>query len=124
MPQQDPSTLSPAAPPSAPTAPHAKPDLPGIISWADLRRVFEKDPGQFYFIAVRWLDATRSENVEEARPMEAVTTGILKDINRSMVSLSQEVFENLGRRDTTSIPRRNVRHTVLFGIIPPFKKVK
>lgn len=95
-----------------------------VVKWKDLQTQFEKDPGPFYFVAVRWLDASRSENVEEARPIEAITCGVLKTIDSKMISLSQEVFENLGRRDTTSIPRRNVRHISLFGIIPPFRKVK
>lgn len=94
--------------------------LPCKVQWKDLLSLWTQDPKQLYFVAARWQDAAlHSEGTTGT--IEAITVGVLRDITRKAVSLSHDVMEDLEHRETSTLPRKMVRHLTLFGVIPPFQ---
>ena len=96
------------------------PSLPCKVLWKDLLAQRTRDPKQFYFIAVRWEDAIHSPS-EQHGTVEALSAGILYQMDRKAISLSLDAYADAGRTEVSTIPRKMVRHIILFSVIPPFE---
>lgn len=95
------------------------PRPPWKVLWKDLLAQWTKEPKQFYFIAVRWTDATHRPTQEHGTT-EAVTAGILYKMDPKAISISLDAYSDGERTEVTTIPRKMTHHLILFGVIPPF----
>jgi len=72
--------------------------------WLKWYRQGENWPKRLIVAAIRWRDATYSEEMSNSGTIVAMTVGVVVEATTDHVKLAAEVFEDKSVRDVTTIP--------------------